>query len=77
VAPNAIMFIIQLWVVYSVVALVLVVIVDYAQMLYKRQKMVKLPQLGRLQDQIANVLGRSRLDRDHGQLLETPSFCPR
>jgi hypothetical protein len=50
VALNAIMSIIQSWVVYSVAALVLLVIVDYAQMLYKRQKMVKLPQLGRLHD---------------------------
>ena len=73
--PNAIMFIIQSWVLYSVVALVFVVIVDYAKMLYRRQKMVILPQLSRLQDRIADTTGYSRLDRDHGLSLETPSSC--
>ena len=72
---NAIMFTMQSWVVYSVTALIFVVIVDYAKMLYRRQKMVILPQLSRLQDRIADTTGYSRLDRDHGLSLETPSSC--
>ena len=43
----AIMSFVQPWLIYSAAALVLVVIVDYAQMLYRRQRMVNLPRLGR------------------------------
>ena len=73
----AIMSIIQSWLIYSVAALVLVVILDYTQMLYKRRNMVNLTQLGRRQNRIANVLGCSPLGRDHGLSLETPFSCLR
>jgi hypothetical protein len=43
----AIMSFVQSWFIYSVTALVLVVTVDYARMLYQRQKMVNLPWLRR------------------------------